>query len=155
MDTWNPRACTCYTAITFTAASTTTQEATKPLGHAMDPPKRRKRMLYQPPVDLIQTDNPDYQNFVRMLLAVFDLIEECIHHCIKKEVTNFRKPLQVGLKLAITLRHLATGDTSLQSLQHHWLVWNASKQIHGHTSHNVAQWPKFMTWEANDNLGGN
>ena len=32
--------------------------------------------------------------------AVFDLIVELIHHHIKKEVTNFRKPLEVGLKLA-------------------------------------------------------
>ena len=39
----------------------------------------------------------------------------------KKSVTNFRKPSEVGLKLAITLRHLATGET-YTSLQYHWLV---------------------------------
>ena len=53
--------------------------------------------------------------------AFFDLIKECIHHHIKKSVTNFRKPLEVGLKLAITLRHLVTGET-YTSLQYHWLV---------------------------------
>ena len=31
--------------------------------------------------------------------AFFDLIKECIHHRIKKSVTNLRKPLEVGLKL--------------------------------------------------------
>ena len=51
---------------------------------------------------------------------IFHLIEECIHHHMKKSVTNFRKPLEVGLKLAITLRHLATGETysSLQLVGH-------------------------------------
>ena len=44
-------------------------------------------------------------------LNFLDLMEECIHHCIKKSVNNFMKPLEVGLKLAITLRHLATGET--------------------------------------------
>ena len=36
-------------------------------------------------------------------------------------MTNFRKPLEVGLKLAIALRHLATAETYI-SLQYHWLV---------------------------------
>ena len=56
--------------------------------------------------DLIHTDIPEYQNFVRMPPG-FDLIEEHIHHRIKKSETNFRKPLEVGL--AIMLRHLTTG----------------------------------------------
>ena len=71
--------------------------------------------------DLISTDIPGYQNFVRMPLAVFNHTEKCIHHHIKEEVTKFRKPLEVGLKLAITLRHLATPVTS-KSLQYNWLV---------------------------------
>ena len=37
------------------------------------------------------------------------------------EVTYFKKSLQVGLKLAITLRHLAKGET-YKSLNYHWLV---------------------------------
>ena len=71
--------------------------------------------------DLIHTDIPGYQNFARMPTAFFDLIEECIHYCIKKSVTNIRKPLNIGLKLAITLRHLATVET-YTPLQYHWLV---------------------------------
>ena len=38
--------------------------------------------------------------------CLFYLIKESIHLRIKKSVTNFRKPLEVGLKLTITLRHL-------------------------------------------------
>ena len=55
-----------------------------------------------------------------MSAAVFDLIQERILH-IKKEATNFRKPLEVGMKLAIILRHLATGEM-YTSFQYHWRV---------------------------------
>ena len=70
--------------------------------------------------DLIHTDTriPD---FVRMPYAFFDLIEKCIQHRVKKSVTNFKKTLEIGLKLAIMLRHLATGET-YTSLQYHLLV---------------------------------
>ena len=71
--------------------------------------------------DLIHTNIPGYQNFVRMPPAFFDLIREHIHHCIKKSVANFRKPLEVRLKMAVILRHLVTGET-YTSLQYHWLV---------------------------------
>ena len=52
--------------------------------------------------ELIHTDIPGYQNLFRLLPAFFDLIEKRLHHCIKKSVSNFRKPLEVGMKLAIT-----------------------------------------------------
>ena len=67
------------------------------------------------------TDIPGCQNFVRMPLVFFDLIRECIHHHIKKSASNFIKSLEVGLNLAIMLRHMATGET-YTSFQYHWLV---------------------------------
>ena len=72
-------------------------------------------------MDLIHSDIPGYQNFVRIPPAFFNLIKDHIHHHIKKSVTKFRMPLDVWLKLAIMLRHLATGET-YSSLQHNWLV---------------------------------
>ena len=42
-------------------------------------------------------------------------------HHLRKSITNFRKPLEVGLKLAVTLRHLSTGE-SYTSLQYQWRV---------------------------------
>ena len=72
-------------------------------------------------VNLIHTDIPGYQNFVKMHPTFSDLTEERIHHHIKKSVTSFRKPLKLGLKLAIILRYLATGDT-YTSLQYRWLA---------------------------------
>ena len=83
--------------------------------------RQEKRCYSNLLADLIHTDILLYQNFVRMPPALFYLIEERRHHRIKRSVTNFRKPLEVGLKLAITLRHLATGET-YTSLQYHWLV---------------------------------
>ena len=74
--------------------------------------QREGRGCYRPLLaDVIQTGIPGYQNFLRMTLPLFDLIEKHICHCIKKSVTNFRKLLEFGLKLAITLIHLATGET--------------------------------------------
>ena len=70
---------------------------------------------------LITTDIPGYQNFIRMPPAFFDLIEEKIFNRLRKSPTNFRKPLEVGLKLAVTLMHLSTGE-SYTSLQYHRMV---------------------------------
>ena len=71
--------------------------------------------------ELITTDIPGYKNFTRMEPAFFDLIEEKITPHLKKSITNFRKPLEVELKLAVTLRHLTTGE-SYTSLQYQWRV---------------------------------
>ena len=53
--------------------------------------------------------------------GLVDLIGERNFNRLKKSHTNFRKPLEVGLKLAVTIRHLSTGE-SYTSLQYHWRV---------------------------------
>ena len=53
--------------------------------------------------------------------AFFYLIEERITPHLRKSITNFRKLLEVGLKLAVTLRHLSTGEI-YTSLQYQWRV---------------------------------
>ncbi|XP_052218151.1 uncharacterized protein LOC127835753 [Dreissena polymorpha] len=52
----------------------------------------------------------DMTNFIRLNPDVFDEILERVAPVIQKQQTNYRHPLSAGLKLAITLRHLATGD---------------------------------------------
>ena len=80
---------------------------------------REERGCYRTLLDeLITTDIPGYRNFTRMKPAFFYLIEERITPNLRKSITNFRKPLEVGLKLAVTLRHLSTGE-SYTSLQYH------------------------------------
>ena len=86
--------------------------------------QREERGCYRTLLDeLITTDIPGYRNFTRMEPAFFYLIEERITpppH-LRKSITNFRKPLEVGLKLAVTLRDLST-EESYTSLQYHWRV---------------------------------
>ena len=84
--------------------------------------QREERGCYRTLLDeLITTDIPGYRNFIRMEPASFDLIEERINPHLRKSETNFRKPLPVGLKLAVTLRQLSTGE-SYTSLQYQWRV---------------------------------
>ena len=84
--------------------------------------QREKRGCYRTLFDeLITTDIPDYTNFTRMQPAFFYLIEERITPHLRKSITNFKKPLEVRLKLAVTLRHLSTGK-SYSLLQYHWMV---------------------------------
>ena len=84
--------------------------------------QREERGCYRTLLDeLITTDMPGYRNFTRMEPAIFYLIEERITPYLRKSITNFRKPLEVGLKLVVTLRHLSTGE-SYMSLQYQWRV---------------------------------
>ena len=57
----------------------------------------------------------DFKNFMRMKPVMFRELLERVGPRITKNETN-RKPLEPGLKLAITLRYLATGET-YRSLQ--------------------------------------
>ena len=71
--------------------------------------------------ELRQEDETAFINFLRMPPAMFDEILERIKDRITKQKTWYRDPLEPGLKLAITLRHLASGD-KYSSLQYNWRV---------------------------------
>ena len=119
-----PRTSTCPTASTFTTSTAPPRRRRKPPNPwvMLWILQREERGCYRTLLaDLTQTDLLGYQNFLRMPPAFFYLIEEHINHRIKKSVTNFKKPIEVELKLAIMMRHLATGET-YTSLWYHWLV---------------------------------
>ena len=72
--------------------------------------QREERGCYRTLLDEIITTNiPGYRNFTRMQTAFLNLIEERITPHLRKSITNFRKTLEVGLTLVVTLRHLSTG----------------------------------------------
>lgn len=59
---------------------------------------------------VLSRDDPElYRNFVRMNEALFNEIVERIQPRLEKQRTFWRKPLDVGLRLAVTLRFLASG----------------------------------------------
>ena len=53
----------------------------------------------------------DFKNLMRMEPAMFREILERVRPRITKRDTNYRPALEPGLKLAITIRFLATGET--------------------------------------------
>ena len=60
--------------------------------------------------ELSREDVPAFKNFVRKEPAMFQELLERLTPRIAKKDTWYRRSLPPGLKLAITLRHLATGD---------------------------------------------
>jgi hypothetical protein len=62
-------------------------------------------------VELRQEDPPGFKNFMCLEPALFQEILALVGPRITKQDTWWRKSLEPGLKLAITLQHLATGDS--------------------------------------------
>ena len=60
--------------------------------------------------ELRMEDTTSFFNYLRMQPAMFDEILNRVGPRIQKKDTNLRKCLDPGLKLAITIRHLASGD---------------------------------------------
>jgi len=74
--------------------------------------KRHKYGMYENLMEqLREGDVKSFSNCVRMDLEMFNQMVEDMTHRLQKKTTNCRKPLSPGLKLAITLRYLATGDS--------------------------------------------
>lgn len=60
----------------------------------------------------LSDEHPDlYRNFLRLDKDLFNQIVERVRPHLQRETTFWREPLDVGLRVAITLRFLATGNT--------------------------------------------
>ena len=72
---------------------------------------RRLRMghYHQLMSELRLEDPATFKNFVRVEPAMFDEIVDRLSPRIQKRDTNYRKSIEPAMKVAITLRHLATG----------------------------------------------
>ena len=62
--------------------------------------------------DLEEEDIASFKNYLRMDTDTFNEIQERITPRIKKLTTNYKNPIPVRLRLAATLRFLATGNSS-------------------------------------------
>ena len=72
-------------------------------------------------VELRNEDPRSFQNFMRMPPDMFDELVQRLTPRITKKTTNWRSPLEPGLKVAITLRHLASGS-KYHDMQYAWRV---------------------------------
>ena len=72
-------------------------------------------------VELCHEDPRAFQNFMRMPPAMYDDIVQRLTPALTKETTNWRAPLEPGLKVAITLRHLASGF-KYHEMEYAWRV---------------------------------
>ena len=61
--------------------------------------------------ELKKEDVKGFCNFLRMDYEIYQEILTCIEHRINPNKLMYRKPLTAGIKLAITLRYLASGDS--------------------------------------------
>lgn len=71
--------------------------------------------------ELHREDTKGYKNFLRIEPELFGEMVDRLTPILAKKHTRMREPLSVGLKLAVTLRHLASGD-SYTSLQYSFRV---------------------------------
>ncbi|XP_045135143.1 putative nuclease HARBI1 [Portunus trituberculatus] len=75
----------------------------------------RRRELYGDYDNLLwelhREDRKGYKTFIRITQAFFEEMVERITPAVIKQDTKLRKPLPVGLILAVTLRFLATGNS--------------------------------------------
>lgn len=73
--------------------------------------RRRQFGLYdQVLVELRNEDQASFKNFMRMSPEMFDELLARVGPRITKQQTWYREPLEPGMKLALTLRHLASGS---------------------------------------------
>ena len=70
---------------------------------------------------LVELRREDFVNFLRMPPWMFDELLERVGTRISKQRTAYRAPLEPGLKLALTLRHLASGSDCVD-MQYAWRV---------------------------------
>ena len=61
--------------------------------------------------ELYATDIPGFTNFMRMTPEFFEMIKTRLEPRLARQATNYRYPISVGEKLALTIRYLATGES--------------------------------------------
>lgn len=78
--------------------------------------------------ELRSEDEAAFTNFMRMSPAMFDELLDRVAPRITKQHTPFREPLPPAMKLAITLRHIASGS-KYASMKFGWRVPHNTQSI--------------------------
>ena len=92
---------------------------------AIQRPRRRHNMWVRPwllqredrgayhniMAELYATDIPGFTNFMRMTPVFFEMIKNRHEPRLARQATNYGAPINVGEKLALTIRYLATGES--------------------------------------------
>ena len=71
--------------------------------------------------ELATESESDFINFMRMDPRMFAEVVERVTPRIQRQDTNFRRALEPGLKVAVTLRHFASGQ-SYRGMAYNWRV---------------------------------
>ena len=63
--------------------------------------------------ELYATDIPGFtiHHYMRMTPEFFEMIKTRLEPCLARQATNYRAPISVGEKLALTIRYLDTGES--------------------------------------------
>ena len=111
------------------------QAAPPPPLPAIQRPRRRHNMWVRPwllqreerganhniMAQLYATDIPGFTNYMRMTPEFFEIIKTRLEPRLARQATNYRAPISVGEKLALTIRYLATVE-SYTSLSYQFRV---------------------------------
>lgn len=85
---------------------------------------RRRQQLgvyHQLMGELRQEDPTAFKNFMRMEPDMYNELSNRLEHRLTKQYTRLRSAVEPGLKLAVTLRHLASG-AKYSELQYGWRI---------------------------------
>ena len=81
------------------------------MGQAMATTERGEGAYHNIMTELCATDIPGFTNFMRMTPELFEMIKTRLEPGKGRQATNYRAPISVGEKLALTIRYLATGES--------------------------------------------
>ena len=81
------------------------------MGQAMATAERGEGAYHSIMADLYATDIPGFTNYMRMTPEFFEMIKTRLKPHLARQATNYRAPISVGAKLALTIRYLATGES--------------------------------------------
>ena len=73
--------------------------------------REERRAYHNIMAELYATDIPGFTNYMRMTPEFFEMIKTRLEPCLARQATNYRAPISVGEKLALTIRYLATGES--------------------------------------------